>query len=323
MKIKRRDILALVGVSSAAAALPGALRAEGMKSGETKVALPYALTTPIHIGQAALRVRDLDRMVKYYREMLGLREISQEDDTVVLGAGDTPLLHLVHTPDAALERAGSAGLYHIAYLMPERADLARWLVHIAREKIPVTGFADHSVSEAVYLTDPEGNGVEVYSDRPRETWTWTGDVVTMGSHPLNIDDILSLTDTNRDTYLMAPDRLRIGHIHLRVGDVEKAAAFYGGVIGLSPTRDNRRDAGFYSSGRYHHHLAFNTWESKGAELRSDNETGLDWFSLALTGTEAINHRKEVLKRAGKSFTKSDDIITVLDPWGTRVRFVEA
>lgn len=323
MYITRREILALAGVGTAAAALSGALRAEGMTGTNPTVALPYALTTPIHIGQAALRVRDLDRMVKYYRDMLGLQEISREDGTVILGAGETPLLHLVHRSDAALESPGSAGLYHIAYLMPTRTDLARWLVHIARLKVPVTGFADHSVSEAVYLTDPEGNGVEVYSDRPRETWTWTGDVVTMGTHPLDIDGIVALTDTSRDSYMAAPERLRIGHIHLRVGDVEKAAAFYGGVIGLSPTRDNRRGAGFYSSGRYHHHLAFNIWESEGAGPRNDADTGLDWFSLSLNGDAAIDHRKEVLKRVGKSFTKADDIITIVDPWGTNVRFVEA
>lgn len=322
MRITKRDILRLAGAASAAAALGGALRAEGMKdTDKTTAPLPFALTTPMHIGEAALRVRDLELMTAYYRDMLGLREIRREEGIVILGAGETPLLYLVHMPDAPLESPGSAGLFHIAYLMPERADLARWLVHIARNRVPVTGFADHSVSEAVYLTDPEGNGVEVYSDRPQDKWTWDGDVVTMGTHELDIDDILKLADITKDDYAAAPDRLRIGHIHLRVGDVEKAAAFYGGAIGLVSTRGNRKDAGFFSSGRYHHHVAFNIWNSQGAGMRNERETGLDWFSLKMS-KDVARGEKDRLKVAGVSYTVTEGHMTVTDPWGTQVRLTK-
>ncbi|MFB9951524.1 VOC family protein [Rhizobium puerariae] len=322
MRITRRNILKLAGVASSAAALPGALRAEGMTgTGAAATQLPFALTTPIHVGEAALRVRDLDLMVRYYAAMLGLEELRRENGTSVLGAGGSPLLHLVHTPDASFEAPDAAGLFHIAYLMPSRADLARWLVHIAATQVPVTGFADHSVSEAVYLTDPEGNGVEVYSDRPRESWKWQDGVVTMGTHPLDIDSIIALADTTRDGYRTAPDRLRIGHIHLKVGEIAKARTFYGDAIGLTSTRGERKDAGFFSSGGYHHHVAFNIWSSEGAGTRDNARTGLAWFSLALAGKAELSARKERLQRAGISFATTEGYTDVVDPWGTNVRLV--
>ena len=173
---------------------------------------------------------------------------------MTLGAGGTPLLHILARPDATPEAPGQAGLYHTAFLMPERADLARWLVHVARTQVPLTGFADHSVSEAVYLTDPEGNGVEVYSDRPQETWLWAGNTVTMGSKELDIDDIFlkTKTRTDRNEYTSVPAALRIGHIHLRVGGLETARAFYADALGLDVVAGSRRwipgARGFSSSG---------------------------------------------------------------------------
>ena len=137
--------------------------------------------------------------------------------------------------------------------MPTRKDLARWLVHAAKNKIPLSGFADHLVSESVYLDDPEGNGIEVYADRAPETWKWDGGSVAMATDQLDIDGLLALTDTHTTNYAKAPDDLRIGHMHLRVGDLEQADRFYGGAIGFDPTR-KRSGAAFLSSGRYHHHL---------------------------------------------------------------------
>jgi catechol 2,3-dioxygenase len=324
MTITRRRALKLAGITSMAAALQGALSAEGMAAvPEAEPALPFAVTTPMHVGQAALRVRDLNAMVGYYRDMLGLEEISRSGDnggTVVLGAGGQALLHLVHMPDAPFETPTSAGLFHIAYLMPDRQDLARWLVHVARRRFPVTGFADHSVSEAIYLTDPEGNGVEVYWDRPRDLWKWDGDVVTMGTNPLDVDEIVAKTDISKDDYSKAPANLRIGHIHLRVGDVAKATGFYGDLIGLSSTRGKRADAGFFSSGRYHHHVAFNIWNSAGAGPRDAKSTGLDWFSLELSNEADLAQLKEKLKQT-PSTAIADRHVGIIDPWGTQVRLV--
>ncbi len=144
--------------------------------------------------------------------------------------------------------------------MPSRADFARWLVHAALARTPFDGFADHHVSEASYLTDPEGNGIEVYSDRPPSAWKWTGDTVTMGTDQLDIDNIVAQTDTTRDQYHTAPKALRIGHMHLRVGDVARGRSFYEGLIGMEPTRLGRPGVAFLSSrslspSHRHQHMA--------------------------------------------------------------------
>lgn len=329
MRVTRRDILQLAGVASACAALPGALRAEGLSGTQAVQAetLPFALTTPMHCAEAALRVRDLDRMAAYYRDVLGLAEISRRPDGVTLGAGKTPLLHLVHVPQAQIESVNGAGLFHIAYLMPSRQHLARWLVHIAMKRVPVSGFADHSVSEAVYLADPEGNGIEVYSDRPRENWIWTDGSVTMGTKELDVDGILALADTSKDTYSAAPDLLRIGHMHLRVGDVKKGSAFYAAGAGLAFSRKERKDAAFLSSGGYHHHVAMNIWHSEGAGPRDAARTGLAWFSLTVADAKMLDEQRQRFEADGfapKTIDGSDaNGFEVADPWGTRLRLVRA
>ncbi len=170
--------------------------------------------------------------------------------------------------------------------MPTRKDLARWLVHAAKNKVPLSGFADHLVSESVYLDDPEGNGIEVYADRAPETWKWDGGSVAMATDQLDIDGLLALTDTRTTNYAKAPDNLRIGHMHLRVGDIEQADRFYGGAIGFDPTR-KRSGAAFLSSGRYHHHLGINVWQSAGAGPRDDTATGLAWFSLEVATQQIL------------------------------------
>jgi catechol 2,3-dioxygenase len=325
MTITRRQILNLAGVASASAALSGALAAEGLAAAPAaptttdENGLPFALTTPMHVGKACLRVRDLDLIAGYYRDVLKLEEISSNDQERVLGAGGVALLHLVHRPDAPIEDRRSAGLFHIAYLMPSRQDLARWLVHAAMLRVPLTGFADHSVSEAVYLNDPEGNGIEVYADRPRDRWSWDGDLVTMGTEPLDVDDILLLADTTKDTYTAVPEKLRIGHIHLKVGDVAKGIAFYGTGAGMEPTRGNRPDAAFLSSGRYHHHVAINSWNSSGAGSRDPASTGLDWFSIRVKDKAMLEERVASFRKTGFEARRTTDGAVLIDPWGTTLR----
>lgn len=234
----RRQVMKLAAFAASQTALMGAVRAEGGVDPGTaaSAALPFAQQTPMSIGAAALRVRDLGKMRTYYTDLLKFDTISADKTEVVLGVDGVALLHLIHRPDAPLEAQTTAGLFHTAFLMPSRADFARWLVHAALARTPFDGFADHHVSEASYLTDPEGNGIEVYSDRPPSAWTWTGDTVTMGTDQLDIDNIVAQTDTTRDQYHTAPKALRIGHMHLRVGDVARGRNFYEGLIGMEPTR---------------------------------------------------------------------------------------
>ncbi len=322
--LTRRRLLALAGVSTTTAALAGAIRAEGLQStGPQAAPAPlFASTTPVSVAEAALRVRDLDRMVAYYRDSIGLSIIGRDAQGARLGVDGRTLLHLIAAPDAALEPPSAAGLYHIAFLMPSRAELGRWLVHAALTRIPLTGFADHAVSEAVYLDDPEGNGLEVYSDRPRETWTWQDGIVTMGTDQLDVDSLLALADTTRDTFVRAPAGMLIGHIHLRVGDVTTARGFYEQGLGLVSTRgDSRRGAAFVSSGGYHHHIAMNIWNSRGAGKRKPAETGLDWFSLRVRDREILAAQSERLRGAGGPVTDIAGGLEASDPWGTRVRLM--
>lgn len=318
MVATRRTLFRLAGAASLTMAMQGAVRAEG---GVVSAGPGFANSTPVSIGAAALRVRRRDAMTAFYRDAIGLSPLAEEGDRAVLGVDGVPLLTLVDAGDAAFEPPTQAGLFHIAFLMPERRYLAQWLVHAAFTRLPLSGFADHSVSEAVYLDDPEGNGLEIYADRPAGEWAWHDGVVTMGTHPLDIDAILDLTTTERDTYAGAPAGLRIGHIHLRVGDVSVGRRFYEQALGLVSTRGDRRDAAFLSSGGYHHHVALNTWNSAGAGMRDPRSTGLDWFSLNVRDGALIDGQSSRLKAAGLAVRPVGNGVETTDPWGTRVRLL--
>jgi catechol 2,3-dioxygenase len=268
-----------------------------------------------------LRVRNLDLVTDYYRDAIGLTVMARSMMVTLLGSGGVPLLVLQRWERAAPEPRNAAGLYHTAFLMPTRTDLARWLVHAAKSRIPLTGFADHLVSESVYLDDPEGNGIEVYADRAPETWKWDGGSVAMATDQLDIDGLLALTDTQTTNYAKAPDDLRIGHMHLRVGDLEQADRFYGATLGFDPTR-KRSGAAFLSSGRYHHHLGINVWQSAGAGRRDDTATGLAWFSLEVAAQEILQAQEQRLRQSGVSTAAIENGIETVDPWGTRVRLIK-
>ena len=314
--LTRRTLLHLAGASSLNAAAVGAAQAEGSAGGGPT----FANRTPMRVGMVTLRVRDLDLVADYYRDSIGLTVMQRSATSARLGSGGVPLLDLERREGAAREARNAAGLYHTAFLMPTRKDLARWLVHAAANKIPLTGFADHLVSESVYLDDPEGNGIEVYADRAPELWKWDSGTVTMATDQLDIDGLLALADTRTTSYAKAPDGLRIGHMHLRVGDLEQADRFYSGTIGLDPTR-KRSGAAFLSSGRYHHHLGINVWQSSGAGPRDDTATGLAWFSLEVATQEILEAQEQRLRQAGAPAVVITDGIETSDPWGTKVRLI--
>jgi len=277
----------------------------------------FASRTPLHIGAVGLNVRDLDRVTSFYRDVLGLAVLDQAKDASALGAGGVRFVHLEHRPNAEPDDPRSAGLYHTAFLMPTRSDLARWILHVARHKVPLTGASDHAVSEAFYLDDPEGNGVEVYCDRPTETWEWTGRDLKITTDPLDIESILQEVAPTA-TYAGAPDGLRIGHVHLRVGDVARGEAFYRDAIGLDVTR-RRQGATFMSSGRYHHHIAANVWHSAGAGRRDEARAGLSWLSLEAADGSAFGAAKARLTQAGQELAVTPTGVATADPWGTRLR----
>ena len=315
--LTRRTLLHLASASSLVAAAAAAAQAEGSAgSGPT-----FANRTPMRVGMVTLRVRDLDKVADYYRDAIGLTVMKRTATGARLGAGGVPLLDLERREGAVREARNAAGLYHTAFLMPTRKDLARWLVHAAKNRIPLSGFADHLVSESVYLDDPEGNGIEVYADRAPELWKWEAGSVAMATDQLDIDGLLALADTHTTNYAKAPDDLRIGHMHLRVGDLEQADRFYGGAIGFDPTR-KRSGAAFLSSGRYHHHLGINVWQSAGAGPRDDTATGLVWFSLEVAEQEILQAQEQRLRQVGVPTTAIENGIETADPWGTKVRLIK-
>ena len=192
---------------------------------------------------------------------------------------------------------------------------------MARHKVPLSGASDHAVSEAFYLDDPEGNGVEVYCDRPADTWEWTGPDLRITTDPLDVESILQEVAPTA-TYAGAPDGLRIGHVHLRVGDVARAEAFYRDALGLDVTR-RRQGATFMSSGRYHHHIAGNVWHSAGAGRRDEERAGLSWVSLEAADASAFETAKARLTQAGEELAVAPTGIATLDPWGTHLRITRA
>ena len=318
LDLTRRTLLHLAGASSFAAAAAAAAHAEGNAGGGGPT---FANRTPMRIGSVTLRVRKLDAVADFYRDVLGLAVMERTATGAVLGSGGIKLLVLEAHPQALDESRKAAGLYHTAFLMPSRKDLARWLVHAALNRVPLSGFADHRVSESIYLDDPEGNGIEVYADRDPSLWQWSDGTVTMGSDQLDIDGLAALTDTRVSDYAHAPEGLRIGHMHLRVGDLAQADGFYRGVLGFDPTRQ-RNGAAFLSSGRYHHHLGLNVWQSAGAGRRDDAATGLAWFSLEIEQADLFAAQQERLRQAGVEVVPVANGLEAVDPWGTRVRLVK-
>ena len=279
----------------------------------------FASRTPLHIGAVGLIVRDLDRLTAYYRDLLGLTVQERSANFARLGAGGIALLELIHQPDALPDDPRQAGLYHTAFLMPTRADHARWILHAAKTRVPITGASDHGVSEAFYLDDPEGNGVEVYNDRPHEQWSRDSATILQKTDPLDVDAIVREINPAYSTYSAAPEGLRIGHVHLRVGNVAKAEEFYCGAMGLDVTR-RRSGASFISSGGYHHHIAANVWHSNGAGARDKRRAGLAWVGVEAADAATLDALGARLRSAGIIITASPGGFSVCDPWGTCLRF---
>lgn len=262
--------------------------------------LPFAVTTPTRVSRVGLKVRDADNVAGYYKKILGLAELSRSPNLLVLGAGGKPLMEITQSNSAREDDPRSAGLYHTAFLLPSRPDLARWTRFAIDERIPVVGAADHLVSEAIYLTDPEGNGVEIYADRPKESWSWNGRFVNMGTEQLDTRGLLGELKDG-DTWKGAPDGSVIGHVHLRVGDAAAAEQWWNSEMGFDTVQSLGGSAVFLSTGGYHHHIGANSWQSRGAGPRDDQRTGLSWVEL-----ESETAKAETEKH---------------DPWGTVVRTV--
>ena len=247
------------------------------------------------LGPVHLTVSDLERSLDFYRNAIGLHVLGRDDGRARVGAGERELLVLVEEPGAR-PADGFTGLFHFALLLPERADLARWLAHVARERVPLTGASDHFVSEAIYLRDPDRHGIEVYWDRPRALWE--GQVARMGTWPLDLDGLLrELEDPASAPFDGLPPGTSMGHVHLRVADVRDTIGFYRDVLGFALMAQLGAQAAFLSAGGYHHHIGANTWESRGAPPAPPGTARLRHATIVLPD---VDERERVADRAAQA-----------------------
>jgi len=280
------------------------------------------LPAATRIGTVALQVADLARSIAWYGDVLGARVLAHDATTATLGAfgGDVPLLELHERADAApMPSRGRLGLFHVAWLLPDRAALGRFLLHALRRGEPL-GSADHLVSEALYLQDPDGLGVEVYADRPRTAWRVQGDEVQMASLPLDAAGLQVAAAGVPWTGL--PEGSVIGHVHLHVGDLARSTAFYRDVVGLGVTNTRYPGAVFLAAGDYHHHLGTNTWAGPAAVAVSEHDARLLWWELRLpdaAAVDAVGDRARAHGWGGGSPGRHR--LTLTDPWGTGVHVV--
>jgi catechol 2,3-dioxygenase len=278
-----------------------------------------------HIGLVALTVADRERMRAFYVEVLGFRLLEERpsERLTLLGVADaagaaTSLLLLVELPGARPQPPYTTGLYHFAILVPSRSTLARSLAHLEASRYPLGGYSDHLVSEALYLSDPEGNGIEIYRDRPRESWRWQDGQVMMAVDPFDIRAMLreGQRGLEEEPWQGLPTGTVIGHVHLRVADLREAEQFYHRLLGFEISA-RMPGALFVAAGKYHHHLGLNTWESRGAPPPPADSGGLRFFSIELPNAQEIARVAARLQQEGWPFERygeREEILTLRDPW---------
>ena len=263
------------------------------------------------MGPVHLTVSDLERSLAFYRETLGLAVLGRDDGRTSLGAGERELLVLFEEPGAR-PAYGHTGLYHFALLLPERAHLATWLAHVARERVPLAGLSDHFVSEAIYLSDPDGHGIEVYWDRPREVWE--GKVAErMTTLPLDTQGLLGeLEDPVSEPFDGLAAGTAMGHVHLKVASIAPTVGFYRDRLGFGLMAEYGHQAAFLAAGGYHHHLGANTWECAGAPSPPPGTAALRHATIVLPD-EA--ERDRVLASAGAEPQETESGPAIADPSG--------
>lgn len=264
------------------------------------------------LGRVHLRIADMERSLAFYRDLLGLVEKSEAKGSVTLGpAGGQALLKLTEVPGIHAHPRGVVGLYHFAILYPTRRDLGRTLLHLFEQRWPFEGFADHGVSEAAYLADPDGNGIELYADRAREDWPMQDGEVAMTTLALNVNSLIRSADV--DEWNGAPAGTILGHLHLHTANLRASLDFYRDVVGFDVTNASASGVAFLSAGGYHHHLGLNTWLRKG-DVFDPASAGLIEYTIELHDPAARTALLERVRNAGGAL--GDDAF--FDPDGNRI-----
>ena len=283
----------------------------------TNAAVSQSVSQSIHpatqLGPVTIRVADVSRSAGFYEEALGFRSVGRARGLPALGGqgSDSPIVLLQETPGARPARQAS-GLYHFAILVPSRPALGRVLRRLAKAGVQI-GEADHLVSEALYLSDPDGNGIEIYRDRPRDQWGWSNGAVQMATEPLDLEDLLREAEIDPGEPDGLPAGTRIGHVHLQVSDVRKAVEFYHGILGFDVVAQ-WQGAAFLSAGGYHHHIGLNSWSSRGQPPAPPGSSGLESFVVTVPTGEEKERLAGRLREAGVQAAEADGALRVRDPW---------
>ena len=267
-----------------------------MNANPGSATVPVAtLPASLRLGPVHLAVTELDRSIRFYEDAIGLRLQRRDGGEAGLGAGGEDLLVLVEQPDAG-PAGRHAGLYHFALLHPSRLELARAAQRLIATGTAISGASDHGISEAIYLPDPDGNGIELAADRPRERWGDLSDPTTIGPAPLDLHGLLALVEGEDPNPQASPD-LTVGHLHLHVGDIERALAFWRDLIGFE-VQTRFPSAAFVSAGGYHHHLGLNTWRGEGVPPAPADRVGLRHWTIVLDDPADVAAVRDRLTEAG-------------------------
>ncbi len=269
------------------------------------------------MGDVHLTVGDLERSLDYYRSTIGLSVLASKDGRAALGTGGRELLVLVEEVGAKPGH-GYTGLFHFALLLPERVDLARWLAHAGRDNVPLVGLSDHFVSEAIYLSDPDGHGIEIYWDRPRAVWEGqVGERLT--TLPLDVGSVLAeLPEPDPEPFEQLPVDTVMGHVHLKAASIPETIGFYRDILGFGLMAQLGEQAAFLSAGGYHHHVGANTWESAGAPPPPPGSAALRHATIVLPDAAERDRVLGRLDEAGHSTENTDDGPRVRDPSGNAI-----
>jgi catechol 2,3-dioxygenase len=269
----------------------------------------------LRVGAVEITVTDLDRSIEFYAGSIGLRLHRREDGRAAMGAGGEDLLVLDEEPSA--RPAGrQAGLYHFALLHPSRLELARAAQRLIATRTAISGASDHGISEAIYLPDPDGNGIELAADRGRERWGDLRDPATIGPRPLDMADLLSMVDGDGPPE-QADSGLVVGHVHLHVGDIDEALSFYRDVIGFE-VMTRFPSAAFIAAGGYHHHLGLNTWRGEGVPPAPEGVVGLRRWTVVLPEAADVDELRDRAQEARLPHETTGDGLLLRDPWNNRL-----
>lgn len=282
--------------------------------------------TSIHpetrIESIHLNVSDLERSVSFYQNGLGFEVYARDPNSASLGTGGRAWLFLRQVSGKP-RNPRETGLYHMAIRVPSRVELAKTLKHLVDAKVPMEGFADHAVSEAIYLADPDQNGIEIYRDRPRDEWMYDQGNLRMTTDPLDVQGLLAELSGHPEPWTGLAPATRLGHIHLQVADVQAAERFYRDVLGFDLTARYGPSAAFVSAGGYHHHIGFNVWAGRNAPAPPPDSVGLDYYVIRLPDQMELERVAERVKQAGLPSSETNGGLFVRDPSQNKILLTAA